>query len=830
MTTDPDSSDSDDPRVMELARAYLADCEAGRVPDRKGYLARYPDIANEVEECLDGIDLAHAAGRTMRTQAAPSQPDFPKEPLGDFRIVREIGRGGMGIVYEAVQLSLGRRVALKVLPFASALNSRQLQRFQTEAHAAAQLHHTNIVPVYAVGCERGVHFYAMQVIDGRPLDQVIHELREGTAPANAPPTIDKNAAPTKSTDSRSKSSRVSAIRSNALLGSQPTSSRTGRVEEAHRNAAAIGMQVAEALEYAHEAGVVHRDVKPANLLLDAKGNAWVTDFGLARVNADTGITQTGDIFGTLRYMSPEQAAGRRLEVDHRADVYSLGATLYELVCLEPAFPGQDKQRVLQQILNEEPKHPRLIDRSIPIELETIILKAMAKLPVERYQTAGEMSADLRRFLEHRPILARRPSVWDHGRKWLRRHPAILWAGVAVLIVAVIALGTSTALVTHEQMLTKGALDREKQRAKEAEERFALARRSADELIQIAEDELGYYPPLETLRRRLLETALAYYQEFIDLRRDDPAAQTDLALTRDRVKRILDDLTVLQGDRAYFLLDDPAAHEELKLSEMQKTAVVASMRELNNRQEELFRNFRSLSSDQRQKRFLELARTREAALAEILTDGQMHRLKQIKLQVLGPRAFQNTEVVAALKITSEQKEKIRDIEEKANLAGHFGFGGMREGRGKEGPGLMDDRVPRMDKGGLPRDARPPEDKGPGWFPKEGRPPEEKGLPKGPGDRGPGDRGPGGRGPDEGFGPPPGGPRGGPFTPMEFTRPIVEQVVAILTPEQKVMWRELTGEPLKFSPKFFRGGPNRNGPNRTGGGQQKGFLESERKGPG
>lgn len=831
MIGDAETSDADDPRVMELARAYLADCEAGRVPDRKAYLARYPDIAREVEECLDGIDLAHAAGRTMRSQAPQAQPDFPREPLGDFRIVREIGRGGMGIVYEAVQLSLGRRVALKVLPFASALNARQLQRFQTEAHAAAQLHHNNIVPVYAVGCERGVHFYAMQVIDGRPLDQVIHEMREGIPPAEAPPTVDKMAATTRS-------SRISAIRSNALLGSQVTSTRSGRIEEAHRNGAAIGMQVAEALEYAHEAGVVHRDIKPANLLLDSKGNAWVTDFGLARVNADTGITQTGDIFGTLRYMSPEQAAGRRLEVDHRADVYSLGATLYELVCLEPSFPGQDKQRVLQQILNEEPRPPRLIDRSIPVELETIILKSMAKAPIERYQTAGEMAADLRRFLEHRPILARRPSAVDHARKWLRRHPSILWAGVAVLIVAVIALGTSTAIVSHEQTLTKGALEREKQRAKEAEDRFTLARRSADELIQIAEDELGYYPPLESLRRRLLETALSYYQEFIELRRDDSAAQTELALTRDRVKRILDDLTVLQGDRAYFLLEDPAALAELKLSEMQKTALTASMGELGKRREELFQNFRSLTSDQRQKRFLELARSREAALGDILTEGQMHRLKQIKLQVQGPLAFQNPEVVAALKITNEQKEKIRDIEEKANLIGPFAFGGFRDGRKDGPPGFIDDRGPRMEKGGLPKEGRPPEEKG--GLPKEGRPPEEKGpgwLPKelrpfdqkGP-SRGHDDRGPGGRGPDEGFGPPPGGPRGGPIGLTEFTKPIMDQIVAILNADQKAKWQELIGEPVKFSFKFYRGGINRGGPNRSASGQGKGLPEGERKGPG
>jgi len=169
-----------DPRLVELARDYLAQLESGQRPDRQAYLNRYPELAEEAAECLDGLELAQAFGLAMKPRQTPAiESQTPGEPLGDFRIVRELGRGGMGVVYEAVQLSLNRRVALKVLPFASGLDPKHLHRFRTEAHAAAQLQHANIVPVFAVGQDRGTHYYAMQLIEGKPLDAVITELRGG---------------------------------------------------------------------------------------------------------------------------------------------------------------------------------------------------------------------------------------------------------------------------------------------------------------------------------------------------------------------------------------------------------------------------------------------------------------------------------------------------------------------------------------------------------------------------------------------------------------------------------------------------------------------------
>jgi hypothetical protein len=191
--------------------------------------------------------------------------------------------------------------------------------------------------------------------------------------------------------------------------------------------ARLGVQAAEALEYAHQLGVVHRDIKPANLLLDQRGNLWVADFGLARLPNEPGLTLTGDLIGTLRYMSPEQAQGKWLLVDHRADLYSLGVTLYELLVLEPPFRGTDRQELLRQIASEEPKAPRRLNKAVPAELETIVLKAMEKSPADRYATARELADDLGRYLRDEPIRARRPSLAQRGRKWARRHRPVVWS-------------------------------------------------------------------------------------------------------------------------------------------------------------------------------------------------------------------------------------------------------------------------------------------------------------------------------------------------------------------------------------------------------------------
>jgi WD40 repeat protein len=234
----------------------------------------------------------------------------------------------------------------------------------------------------------------------------------------------------------------------------------------YRSAAQLGIQAARALEHSHGLGVIHRDIKPTNLLVDARGNLWITDFGLAHVHNDTKLTLTGDIVGTLRYMSPEQALAQRVNVDHRTDLYSLGATLYELLTLEPTFTGNDRRELLRQIAFEEPRRPRQINKNIPLELETIVLKALEKNPAERYATAKEMADDLERFLKDEPIRARRPTLLLRARKWARRHrPIVVSAGVAAAAVVAIAIGAlaiSLGNISAALAEKSAALEREKE--------------------------------------------------------------------------------------------------------------------------------------------------------------------------------------------------------------------------------------------------------------------------------------------------------------------------------------------------------------------------------
>jgi serine/threonine protein kinase/Tfp pilus assembly protein PilF len=432
-TVPPPAAEPGTPSEVELARAldaYMAAVEAGRPPDPEQLLAEHAAVADRLRACLASLRLVERAAGSLADAAADGGQDDAQRPevLGDFRIIREVGRGGMGVVYEAEQVSLGRRVALKVLPFAATMDPRHLQRFHNEARAAAGLHHTNIVPVYAVGQERGVHYYAMQFIDGHTLAGFIaQQRREGVQ--QVPTTPEAEAAAASATTARRAAQATSAAPRDAAY---------------FRQVAEWGIQAAEALDCAHQLGVVHRDVKPGNLLVDAAGRLWVTDFGLAQVQSDARLTMTGDLVGTLRYMSPEQALAKRVVIDHRTDVYSLGATLYELLTLQPAYSGHDRQELLRQIAFEEPRPLRRINRAIPAELETIILKALEKNPAERYGTAQELADDLRRWLDDRPIQARRPTPLQRLRKWCRRHSAFVGAVAAVALIGLL-LGSGTGI-------------------------------------------------------------------------------------------------------------------------------------------------------------------------------------------------------------------------------------------------------------------------------------------------------------------------------------------------------------------------------------------------
>ena len=368
----------------------------------------------------------------MRTSIIPE----PVQRLGDFEIVREIGRGGMGVVYEARQISLNRKVALKILSAGLGLTGKAIQRFRREAEAAARLHHTNIVPIYATGEDKGIHYYAMELIEGPSLDHVIRQLRKGTEPLASTPTMAPSSAESISHDAAPTGPYVPTAAS-APTSSSSTSTPSGN-DHFDRIARMIA-EVADGLEYAHRQGVIHRDIKPSNLLLSPEGRLSINDFGLARLLEVPGMTMTGEFVGTPAYMSPEQITSGRVPLDHRTDIYSLGATLYELLTLQPPFTGERRDQVLAQILHKEPKAPRKLNKKIPVDLETICLKALDKDPDRRYQGAEAMADDLRRYVNRFAISARRAGPVERLGKWLRRHPGLA-AGVVLALLALSLAG------------------------------------------------------------------------------------------------------------------------------------------------------------------------------------------------------------------------------------------------------------------------------------------------------------------------------------------------------------------------------------------------------
>lgn len=481
------------PELVELLTDKLIEKDRRAI---ERILGDHPQYAERLQALLPALEVVNesgpaAAGSETPTADADNRGKLGVALLGDFRIIREIGRGGMGVVYEAEQVSLGRRVALKVLPLTGVLDGRQLERFKNEARAAASLHHPHIVPVYAVGCERGVHYYAMQYVDGRTLAQVIEHQASGERKSRADVNgtqlsfaSDGDGSRSSSDDRRtiggdgdckpkieSSQLRIDGGAGPSTLGYFESSTSAVALSSSarFRTIAEWGIQIAEALDYAHSVGVIHRDIKPANLMLDGQGKAWITDFGLARLEADAGLTMTGDILGTLRYSSPEQALGARGLVDQRTDVYSLGATLYELFTGRPIFSEKDRAVLLQHVAHDDPIVPRRIQPALPIELETIVLKALEKDPALRYTTARDLADDLRRFLMEQPIKARPATRLDRARKWARRNRQVVRTAISFVGLTAIAFVAAAVWVDHARHET-----RLEQQARASEQIFSAA--------------------------------------------------------------------------------------------------------------------------------------------------------------------------------------------------------------------------------------------------------------------------------------------------------------------------------------------------------------------
>jgi serine/threonine protein kinase len=478
--------DSGPDLLSNLAHDFAERWRRGERPTLTEYTERYPDLAEQIRELFPALMMMEEFG-SVAGQAPDSAGGGCAVPLqlGEYRILREIARGGMGVVYEAVQESLGRHVALKVLPLHHMLGSSQLERFDREAKAAARLHHTNIVPVFGTGVHEGTHYYAMQYIQGQAIHTVLEEVRRLRAGQGAPSPQPLTVSIAKQLLTDAPAEAVQALPAatvfwprlqesggavavggtastpTAPVPSAPTSDLTGSSEARYfRGVARVGVQVAEALAYAHRQGIVHRDIKPSNLLLDTQGVVWVTDFGLVKDEGSANLTQTGDIVGTVRYMAPERFEDQG---DGRCDIYSLGATLYEMLTLRPAFPGERRAELIDRVRHEEPPRPRQLDPHVPRDLETVVLKAMAKEPGRRYQAAEELAEDLRRYLADRPVLARRSTALERGWRWCRRNPVVALLIASVVVLLVVLLGTSLANNARLQEQLKRAERAEKEK-------------------------------------------------------------------------------------------------------------------------------------------------------------------------------------------------------------------------------------------------------------------------------------------------------------------------------------------------------------------------------
>ena len=440
--------------LLPLEQTYA---QMSEVPVEE-YLRRFPDYEETVRKALGEMTSE------VEKQALVSSCNFQ---LSEFEISRELGRGGMGVVYEAIQKSLKRRVALKVVSPGLGMSTNAVMRFKREAQAAGRLHHTNIVPIYFTGEENGIYYYAMEFIDGPSLDKVITSMRARESADEDKLRDTESGLPSNGSRQATQHQQLATTEfanhedslsdnDSALTSSLGDSSALRESRDYFDRVAGIVAEVAEALEHAHENGVIHRDIKPANLMIAPNGHLSITDFGLSRMLEQPGMTMSGEFVGSPLYMSPEQIAVGRVDLDHRTDIYSLGATLYELLTLQPPYPGERRDQVISQILTKDPIRPRGIDRRIPTDLETICLKSMEKDPDRRYQRAGLFAEDLRKFVARHAISARRIGPIGRLIRLADRHRALSTALGFILILIVVLL--VTVRMARQERLTNAKRD------------------------------------------------------------------------------------------------------------------------------------------------------------------------------------------------------------------------------------------------------------------------------------------------------------------------------------------------------------------------------------
>jgi serine/threonine protein kinase len=617
-----------------------------------------------------GSFLESPAGGFAATIDLTLSPEGPGTVIGPYKLLQQIGEGGMGTVYMAEQTQpVQRKVALKLMK--SGLDSRQvLARFEAERQALALMDHPNIA----------------KVLDAGSTSKVLDAGSTGGEPGSG-------------------SGRPYFVME--LVKGIPITKYCDEYRLSPRERLELFIPVCQAVQHAHQKGIIHRDLKPTNVLVclyDDKPVPKVIDFGLAKaagikLTDRTLFTEFGSIVGTLEYMSPEQAQLNQLDIDTRSDIYALGVLLYELLTGTTPLRREHFQdtavlEVLRQIREDEPPRPSVrlsTVHALPSvaanrglqpgelsglmrgELDWIVMKALEKDRNRRYETANELALDVDRFLHNELVQACPPSAWYRLCKFGRRNRGTVLAGCLLFLALLAGFAGTTAGLLQARASAKAErvalLDAQTKRklaedAIAAEEvRFALARRLADEMIQIAEEETQEGRGQEQrLRRRLLESAVAYYQEFIYLRHDNPGAQADLESTRNRVQAILADLTLMRDAFRHLLLAKPAVQEELKLSADARKRLAPIFEDIPALQHDSPRG-RDVPPSNRENRSpqeLRGMKAHEAAIASILSPAQLSRLQQIALQARGVEAMQEPEVVAALNLSREQRAQLRSI--------------------------------------------------------------------------------------------------------------------------------------------------------------------------
>lgn len=537
---------SKDELLDKIVEDYTQRTRAGETPEIEDYKRKYPSVADEIEDLLSSVAMIEglkaetkdpqSGGHTIKNADLSGM-----KQLGDYVLICEVGRGGMGVVFEAVHQSLGRRVALKVMLEHELESEKQIARFRREAQAAAKLHHTNIVSVFGVGEANGYHYYVMEYVDGISLKSAVRSLTEvdpesakyestQTQYQNQTATgcdvstvvpVDNSELDLSQEEGRAgecENDREGQDETGGLFFSQPDApSRVFGNGDHFQWVGKVGSQVADALGYSHQMGILHRDIKPANLMLDKKGQVWITDFGLVKIADEEQITRTGAVLGTPQYLAPESLKGH---YDQQSETYCLGLSLYELATLKPAFAPGSHAEVFHRVIHETPVAPAKIDPSIPQDLATIITKAISKDPKDRYENAFALRDDLRAFIEDRPISARRPSLAEQATRWARKNPVVAsLASLSVALVCSTAVIASWAWATTNQAYSDLQVESKKTEAalQKAEENELLAYMSEQYALESEKLAKENYNRSEANVKLMVET---FDELFIDFLQKD----------------------------------------------------------------------------------------------------------------------------------------------------------------------------------------------------------------------------------------------------------------------------------------------------------------------